>query len=453
MKDLLRDPVWVYHRLTALILLIAWVSLLSQARRLIGRHGLAPIGALIDRLRDNQVHFHDFPTHFWLESSDTTILGGCLVGIGLALFALGGVRTRLCFALSAPLYLSYLHAAQTFLSFQWDSMLVEMTLLAALLPVDRPRPWALWAHRVLLFKLMFESGVAKWQSHLGDWQDGSAMTFYYETAPLPAALGWWFHHLPAGWHHFESYWTLFFELVVPFFIFAGPTPRKIAAAIFGLFLVVNSATANYGFFTWQAAALCVLLFEPRPIAAPPPTPRWHRWLGGIVFGAWCVASAQGGLARFADIDPLPELRRKTQVWRVANNYHLFGHITQARVEPEFQTFDGERWVAHHLWYKPGPLDRRPPYVAPHQPRVDFRLWFYGLSFQRDTPLYVQRLLDRMCHRPAIVQPLFIAPLPDTPQAVRIVFWQYHFTASGPDWWRRTPAGQTKTIPCARLRVP
>src|SRR5256885_8382782 len=40
--------------------------------------------------------------------------------------------------------------------------------------------------RVLLFKLYFESGIAKWQSGLHDWHDGSAMTFYYETAPLPA---------------------------------------------------------------------------------------------------------------------------------------------------------------------------------------------------------------------------------------------------------------------------
>ncbi|MEL6341570.1 MAG: lipase maturation factor family protein [Myxococcota bacterium] len=444
----LRDPIWLYHRLTALVLLIAWISLGSQIQLLIGADGLAPIGDLLDRLRDHpDIGFWRFPTHLWLEHSDATLVGGCVVGAVMAAVALVGVRTRLMFALSAPLYLGHLYGAQTFLSFQWDNLLVEMTVLAAMLPEDRRRPWALWAHRLLLLKIMVESGIAKWQSHLGDWQDGSAMGFYYETAPIPAALGWWFHHLPAGWHRFESYWTLFFELIVPFFVFFGPLPRKIAGLIFLGFLVVDTATANYGFFTLQTVALCVLLLEPPHHTDPIEDPPWKRWLGRGVFGLWLGLSVLGGLARFAEIDPLPAVREGAQVWRVANNYHLFGHITQKRIEPEFQTFDGQDWTAHHFWYKPGPLDRAPPYVAPHQPRVDFRLWFYGLGFQRGAPGYVQRLLEQMCRKPSAVQRLFPEPLPDDPVAVRIVYWEYQFTETGPDWWTRTERAKTGVIGC------
>ena len=87
-------------------------------------------------------------------------------------------------------------------------------------------------------------------------------------------------------------------------------------------------------------------------------------------------------------DVADEATRRMQIWRVyrvANAYHLFGHITRERIEPEFQTRDGDRWRAHDLHYKPGDPLRPPPVVAPHQPRVDFLLWFYGLDFRRGSP--------------------------------------------------------------------
>ena len=110
-------------------------------------------------------------------------------------------------------------------------------------------------------------------------------------------------------------------------------------------------------------------------------------------------------------------------------------------------------IRDSLHYKPGPLDRRPPYVAPHQPRVDFRLWFYGLSYQRGMPRYVENLIRRLCQDPAVVQPLFAQPLPEHPEAVRIVFWEYRYTAPGAearDWWERTEQGSTPAIACSQL---
>ena len=111
-----------------------------------------------------------------------------------------------------------------FLGFQWDNLLLECGLLAAFLPARRPAVSMHFLFRALLFKLYFESGIAKWQSPLHDWQDGSAMTFYYETAPLPTALAWYAHHLPRWWHQFESRATLVLELGVPFAAFR-PAPR------------------------------------------------------------------------------------------------------------------------------------------------------------------------------------------------------------------------------------
>ena len=458
---------WLLHRCVAAILLIAWASLSVQIELLAGPAGLAPAAELITTLAENDVGFWAAPTHLWWSTSDGVLVAGTWLGMALALAALFGLAPRRCFALSAPLYLSYIVAAQTFLSFQWDSLLVEMTLIAALLPDRGGSHPALWMQRLLLLKVMLESGIAKWQSHLGDWQDGSAMVHYYQTAPLPAPGGWYFHHLPASWHALAGWWTLFFELAVPLLLLLGPVPRRLAAVIFGVFLVLNQATASYGFFVLQVAALLVVCLEdddiqrayralrqriPRlPRAAPlhaPPLTGLGWWIPAGAMAAWVTLSTLSGLERFADVSLAPGLTSAARPLRVANTYHLFGHITTERIEPEFQTLTEGTWSPQHLRYKPGPLDRRPSFVAPHQPRVDFRLWFYGLSYARGTPGYVQTLVTRLCTDPGAVRALFATPLPPTPEAVRIVFWRYTYTEPGDaDWWQREQVDMTRAARC------
>jgi hypothetical protein len=498
----LRRPPWrfgsgpdvaaLFGTLLALVFLIAWISLGVQVRRLVGSHGLLPVEDLVERARSVGVaSWKHLPTIFLWTQSDGALTAGIVAGVALALAALLGLGRRLCFALSTALYLSYAVACGTFLGFQWDNLLLECGLLAAFLPANRPAPVAHFLFRALLFKLYFESGIAKWQSPLGDWQDGSAMTYYYETAPLPTALAHLAHAAPAWWHHFESRATLVLELVVPFAIFGPRRARLGAAAALTLFQLVNAATANYGFFCYLATALHVFLLDdrdvtrlrrflrPRPAAAPPalagePYADAARLLDrlGAAGGAalYLGVSLVQGLLAFGGGQPGPALLalgrlvQRDDVLRLVNTYHLFAAVTRERIEPEFQTLapgrdeaDQSAWVAHDLRYKAGAVSRRPAFVAPHQPRLDFQLWFHGLSFQRSRPAYVHVLLERMCEDADAVRPFFAddarAALPAHPRAVRVVYWQYHFTtpaerrATGA-WWRRAPVAAAPAIRCA-----
>jgi hypothetical protein len=135
-----------------------------------------------------------------------------------------------------------------------------------------------------------------------------------------------------------------------------------------------------------------------------------------------------------------------------NAFHLFAAVTRERIEPEIQIQTDGIWTAHHLRYKPGDELRAPRFVAPHQPRVDFLLWFYGLAYQRRPPAYVGELLSRLCDDPSAVAPLFLSTPPPAPRAVRIVFWDYHFTspaerhATGA-WWKRRELASTEPFAC------
>lgn len=441
----------LFQRVLALIMLLAWLSLLSQLQLLIGSHGLLPAAEFFERARAAGAGFWDEPTLFWIAHSDPTLTTGAFFGVFLALLAALGRRPRLCFGASAALYLSYAIVCSDFGAFQWDNLLIETAALAAFLPAQRRSGLAHFAFRALLFKLYFESGIAKWQSQLHDWQDGSAMSFYYETAPIPARLAWYAHQLPAGWHRLESWGALALELVVPWLIWGPRRARLFACIAFTGFQLVNTATANYGFFTYLATALHLFLLSdadlarPLALAAPflprlePPTranvaPARRRKLAAFgLLAAWLSASSLAALIAFASVPArdrgFEEVHALYAPFRVANVYHLFGHITRERIEPQFETRVNGDWLEHDLWYKPGNVQRPPPYVAPHQPRVDFQLWFYGLSFRRGMPAYVARLLEQLCAAPQRVQALFVARLPPAPDAVRIAFYRYRFTTS------------------------
>jgi hypothetical protein len=472
------DVARLFGALLALVSLVAWLSLGVQVRRLIGARGLMPVADFVEALREaGLARLGNLPTIFLWTQSDGALVAGVIVGVALSLVALLGYRRRLCFALIGALYLSYAAAARTFLSFQWDNLLLESCLLAAFLPQARRAPWAHFLFRVLLFKLYFESGLAKWQSPQHDWHDGSAMTYYYETAPLPTALAFYAHHLPVWWHHFESRATLVLELIVPLAIF-GPRRARLAAAVaFTGFQLVNALTANYGFFCYLAAALHVFLLDDGDLA------RLRRFLLPRLAEAQNIADARV-LARAATatgvagylvlslaeaafafggepgvvLTALGPLVDRAETLRLVNTYHLFAAITRERIEPELQTLDGGEasddaaWTAHDLRHKPGDPRRAPDFVAPHQPRLDFQLWFHGLGFRRGQPPYVHMLLERMCEDADAVRPFFREALPAHPRAVRIVYWQYHFASPAEKratgaWWTRERLAATPPVPC------
>ncbi len=510
---MLRWPLWsfgsgaevgtVFARGLAVISLIAWASLGVQVQVLIGSRGLLPAADFIEMVRARpDLSLLDVPTFAWWFHSDGALTAGIVLGVALSIAAFLGFARRFAFALSTLLYLSYVTVTRDFLTFQWDNLLIECGFLAIFLRTDGRAPVAHFLFRVVLFKLYFESGIAKWQSPLHDWHDGSAMTYYYETAPLPTWLAWYAHHLPAWWHHFESRATLVLELVIPFGIF-GPRPARLFAfASFTLFQIVNAATANYGFFCYLAFVLGVFLLDDADIeAARARLARAARLVpAGVRGAAACLTDLARKLPGLPSL-PYPAVRKWTAVaaailfvrvsladavvnfggsdapsfmtsvlernWRfhLVNTYHLFASITRERIEPEFQTLaDGSRadrepddgaWTAQHFRHKPGDVARAPDFVAPHQPRVDFRLWFYGLAFQRRPPNYVAMLIERLCEEPRLVQPLFRASLPPHPAAVRLVFWQYQFTSPGERrstgaWWRRTRLAASAAVPCPQV---
>jgi hypothetical protein len=109
--------------------------------------------------------------------------------------------------------------------------------------------------------------------------------------------------------------------------------------------------------------------------------------------------------------------------------------------------DGERWLEYRLPHQPGPLDRAPSFVAPHQPRLDWQMWFAALGSARHNPWFGS-LMVRLLEGSDDVRSLFAQdPFPDhAPRYVRARLYRYRFTdlstkrATG-HWWQRELIGE------------
>jgi hypothetical protein len=494
-----------YHTALGLVALAAWISLARQVHLLMGPDGLLPAQPLLDALARGGAGLLDAPSLLRLTGASSAALTALVTaGILLSLAQTLGLAARLAAALQAPLYLSFVVAGRTFFQFQWDQLLVESLALAALFPRDRRAPVAHALFRVLFVKLYLESGIAKWQSHLHDWQEGSAMAHYYETAPLPGPLAPLLHALPAWWHRLESWAVLGLELLLPpLALVPRRLPRLVAALALAAFQLLNLASASYGFFVLLSLALHLFLVGDDDLAragralarlplvaplvrlaarlrrtrleqaatipaTPAPTARSRvadAVLAGAVALPWLGLSAVEALDHFAPatwttaqrlLTTLEPVRAELAPLRLANAYHLFGHITTERIEPELETSvdDGATWQRHAFRYKPGDPARWPGLAAPHQPRVDFQLWFYALQYRAGEPAWVSALMARACRAPALIAPLFTAPLPSSPHLVRFAFERARFAtpderrATGRVWIRQ-PVALGRAVDCRR----
>jgi hypothetical protein len=245
------------------------------------------------------------------------------------------------------------------------------------------------------------------------------------------------------------------ELAVPFLIFA---PRWIRVFAFpplvGLQIVIL-LTGNYCFFNWLTIALCLFLLDDRFLRRPAVTvpPLSDRLLLARNIGFGILAALIGLLSLMPVISmtgfrawpkPLVAMYQATAPFRSVNSYGLFAVMTPSRPEIIVEgSNDGQTWLAYDFKHKPGPLDRRPRFVAPHQPRLDWQMWFAALGDYRGNRWFVNFCLRLLQAEPTVIDLLKENPFPNAPpKYIRAIVYDYRFTNVGTRrWWRREFKGE------------
>jgi hypothetical protein len=446
---------FMFLRLLGCVYFCAFASLVPQIAGLVGRHGILPAGP-----------------------GDAILRAACIGGALISLVLVAGFIPIVAVPLLWLLYWWLSTIGAEFLSYQWDALLLESGALAMLIapmvwrerandPHEPPRI-AVWLMWWLVFRLMFGSGAVKLASGDPTWRGLTAMTFHYETQPIPNPLALYAHHLPVAFNRASTAITLTIELVAPLLI-VGPRRLRLVAAVLlvGLQLLI-AATGNFAFFNLLSIALCVWLVDDAAwqyvasgfsrtlgdgkAGGPPDGGRHVRKTISI---AAAVVIVPVSLLHFTSslgfllpgwllIAPIAEL---VSPLRSVNTYGLFAVMTTTRPEIIVEgSDDGEQWQAYEFPYKPGDLHRRPPVVAPHQPRLDWQMWFAALGRYEENPWFQNFCVRLLQGSPEVQHLLARDPFNGrAPRYIRAELYQYHFApisrrrAEGV-WWTRERLG-------------
>ena len=155
----------------------------------------------------------------------------------------------------------------------------------------------------------------------------------------------------------------------------------------------------------------------------------------------------------------PSWARSVNGWinplNVVSGYGLFAIMTTTRREIVIEgSYDGAEWHEYEFRYKPGNVMRAPPWNIPHQPRLDWQMWFAALDNPQRLSWFwrfVERLLE---NEPTVTALLEKNPFADKPPTyVRAQFYDYTFAGGEQkgQWWNRRLLGES--FPMVHLKVP
>jgi predicted DCC family thiol-disulfide oxidoreductase YuxK len=492
-----------FLRMFGLIYLIAFVSLWVQVDGLVGSNGMSPVSQFLPAVRQ-QVGLDAYfllPTLCWFDSSNAFLHFLCGGGVVLSWLLIFGVAPALSLVGLLVFYLSLTIAGQVFLNFQWDVLLLEVGFLSIFLA-----PWRLWPRDILLwpasaipttaisaivspvsraglfllkfllFKLMLMSGVVKltsgddswgWVNHSFHWSALTALDYHYWSQPLPTIFSWWADKTPEWFKHFSVAFCLAVEIIASFFIWAPRRPRLVAAGLMIFLQMVIALTGNYCFFNLLTIALCLLLIddaaisrgmerrapaspasqELRPPNAKSVSARWATY-GAIAvivvtfpINAWLIFSAFKPQSRPPGW--LANIYEQLEAFRIVNGYGLFRVMTKDRCEIVIEgSTDGINWAPYEFKWKPGDVKRAPGWCAPHQPRLDWQMWFAALETPGQNPWLVGLIIRLLEGSQDVTGLLAHNPFPDKPpNYIRAMFYRYRFTNSEERpqtgaWWKR-----------------
>mmetsp|Transcript_3676 Transcript_3676/g.10466 ORF Transcript_3676/g.10466 Transcript_3676/m.10466 type:complete len:443 (-) Transcript_3676:3280-4608(-) len=381
--------------------------------------------------------------------------------------------------------MSIVNVGGTFYGFGWETQLLEVGFWSITIspmlrlnkfPEFSTPPLVVWSMRWLLFRVMIGAGLIKIR---GDscWRDLTCMNFHYETQPLPNPISYFLHHLPSGWHAFETAANHTVELVAPLLLFCPRRMRIFGGLVQVGFQVALILSGNLSFLNWLTIAPTMMCFDDYfllPLYRPWPFKKARKEIEGRLYRRYEYETGVKEKSKLADYFEPPvmlsmvllfllvglsrnvvmNLGSSKQVmntsfdsFKLVNTYGAFGSISKSRKEV---VIEGTMWDAYSdknaVWEeyefkcKPGNVRRRPCVVSPFHYRLDWLMWFAAFGEVNRYPWLVS-LMHKLLADPSKVADL-LDDLPfegQAPKAVRAVMYQYKFangTQSPGVWWER-----------------
>jgi len=464
---------FIILRLLGFVYAVAFLVAAQQLVPLIGEHGLTPanhfLASVQTQLGSRTAGILRVPTLFWLGISDHGMLIFAWVGFALALVVLGGYANAIILSILWVMYMSIVHIGQIWYGYGWEIQLLETGFLSIFLcplldgrpfPKSRPPILVFWLFRWLGFRIMIGAGLIKLR---GDpcWRDLTCLAYHYETQPIPSPISRYLHFAPLWVHKFETAWNHFIELVLPWFSFGPRSARHIAGVLlvtFQIFLIVSGNLSFLNYLTIIPFLACfddtfLRHFLPRALVQRAERAAEESQPSRINNA---IAIALSIVVVYLSVAPVLNLFSGRQLMNssydpldLVNTYGAFGSVGRERDEIIFEgTNDAlitgdTKWKEYEFKAKPGDPNRRPPFVAPYQPRIDWQIWFAAMASPADYPWTLHFVRKLLHNDRGTLSLLANNPFPDAPpHYVRARLYRYQFAPIGDKaWWKRERIGE------------
>ena len=138
-------------------------------------------------------------------------------------------------------------------------------------------------------------------------------------------------------------------------------------------------------------------------------------------------------------EPLKSLMRLTSAFSLVNNYGPFAVMTTERNEIIIEgSNDGNNWLTYQFNYKPVYLDQSLSWNIPHQPRLDWQMWFAALETPTSDSWFNAFMLKIKAGSPPVLSLLRYNPFANQPPRFLLaLIYRYAFTSPG----QRAATGQ------------
>ncbi len=293
------------------------------------------------------------------------------------------------------------------------------------------------------------------------WRDLTCLAYHYETQPIPGPISRYLHFAPLWFHKIETVWNHFIELVVPWFSFGPRQARHIAGVLlvsFQVFLIVSGNLSFLNYLTIIPFLACfddtfLRHFLPRALVQCAERAAEESEPSRINNA---IAIALSLVVVYLSVAPVLNLFSGRQLMNssydpldLVNTYGAFGSVGRERDEIIFEGTDDAlitgdtQWKEYEFKAKPGDPNRRPPFVAPYQPRIDWQIWFAAMASPADYPWTLHFVWKLLHNDRGTLSLLANNPFPDTPpHYVRARLYRYQFAPIGDKaWWKRERIGE------------
>src|SRR5438477_697905 len=464
---------FVILRLLGFVYAVAFLVAANQLLPLIGEHGLRPardfLNVVHTQLGSRSAGMLRIPTLFWFGSSDNALLIFSWVGFALSVVVLSGYANAILLGVLWAMYMSIVHIGQIWYGYGWEIQLLETGFLSIFLcplldwrpfPNCRPPILVIWLFRWLGFRIMIGAGLIKLR---GDscWRDLTCLYYHYETQPIPSPISRYLHLSPHWLLKLETAWNHLIELVVPWFSFGPRAARHIAGVLlvtFQIFLIISGNLSFLNYLTLIPFLACfddtfLRHFLPRALVRRAERAAQESEPSRI---SNAIAIALSVLVIYLSVAPVLNLLSGRQLMNysydpldLVNTYGAFGTVGRQRDEIVFEGTDDTaisgdtKWKEYEFKAKPGDPNRRPPFVAPYQPRIDWQIWFAAMASPAEYP-WTLHLVWKLLHNDrGTLSLLANNPFPDAPpRYIRARLYRYQLAPIGEKtWWKREPIGK------------